>query len=180
MPKRTGWSGLSASQRKRLEGAGRSGKLAGAPLSPAQTRAYWQSGADLRAGYGKPPKPPRGAAPVGPSERFGVNLPVGDDYERIVAWQRSGDVPAWIRDYDGPLGFDTAAQLSQLPSPKSWRHVQFDTTGDGLTMMTVKFKGRAYPKTIYLPSIEALSETGALLEQLDYPGLAVDHDGEGS
>lgn len=163
---RHGWDEKSASYRKRLEGAGRSGKLTGRSLTPAETRSYWERGGDLRGGRGHVPKP-KGAAPKSATDRESVGMGDAGTYAELQRWRRRsparGGPPPWIPSSENELGTDVAAILSQIDVPPSrWRAVEFTFLPTGGAIMTV-FPEHGYPRVVILPDAQAVSEVGRLL-----------------
>lgn len=100
MAARSGWESRSESYRSRLLGAGGSGKLSGEAMSPAQTRAYWEGGGDLRGGRSHRPRP-IGAAPKRATEREAAGDGDAATYKALEAWRRrKGPTgpPSWLQD----------------------------------------------------------------------------------
>lgn len=163
---RTGWESRSAAYRKRLEGAGRSGKLNGRRMTPAQTREWWERGGDLRGGRGHAPKP-KGAAPKDATDREAVGMGDEKTYAELQRWRRRppsrGGPPAWIPRSEEQMGTDVAAVLSQIDIPPSrWKSVEFRFLPGGGAVMVVTPK-HGYPRVVVLPDAQAVSEVGRLL-----------------
>lgn len=158
---RKGWDDLAPSSRSRLEGAGRSGKLAGVSLTPAQTRAYYEGGGDLRAGYGKA-RPPRGAAPVEETSRIALGLSTSTDNRALERWRRTNS-PDWIPRNNAAMGTDTAAILSQIDVPPAkWKEATFEVLTDGRVKMTIQ-PIRGNPRIVFLPDRDSMSEVTRLI-----------------
>lgn len=150
MARRSGWSNLSASYRRRLKGAG-------------ITREQWIRGADLRKARGHAPRP-RGAAPAEIAERAGRSQMAGDDQARIERW-RSREAPDWLsRQAQPAMSSDVAAVLSQIGiPPERWSTVIFQPHDDGTWGMTV-VPTRGYPRSVTLPDRTAAMEVLWMLE----------------
>ena len=161
--RRTGWDDLSPSSKKRLLGAGRSGKLSGTPgLSEAETRAYWESGYDLRGAYGHKPKA-KGAAPKDATDRAVFGLSTTADASDLEKWRRSS-APAWIPSSTSMVGDDTAAILSQIDlPPRRWREVRFIALDDGRVQLIISPKGRGYDRVVFLPDRDSMSEVARMI-----------------
>lgn len=101
MALRSGWDGTSDSYRSRLIGAGRSGKLSGDSMTPAQTRAYWEGGGDLRGGRSHRPRPV-GAAPKRATELEATSQGDAATWKQLENWRKRppsrGGPPEWLRD----------------------------------------------------------------------------------
>ena len=161
---RKGWDELTPSSRKRLEGAGLSGKLiAGDSLSPRDVEAYYRAGGDLRSAYGHAPRNPK-AAPVASraaAQRGKLN---SDEDAAIERWRRKGG-PAWIPSNAAVIGNDTAAILSGIDLPPSkWREVAFTVLADGRVQMTVTPKGNGYDRVVILPDRDSMGDVARLIQ----------------
>ena len=161
---RKGWDDLTPSSRKRLEGAGLSGKLvAGDSLSPRDVEAYYRAGGDLRSAYGHAPRNPK-AAPVASraaAQRGKLN---SDEDAAIERWRRKGG-PAWIPSNAAVIGNDTAAILSGIDLPPSkWREVAFTVLADGRVQMTVTPKGNGYDRVVILPDRDSMGDVARLIQ----------------
>lgn len=170
MATRSGWEGLSSAYRSRLIGAGRSGKLAGQPLTEADTRRYWESGASLRTGrsHAFGAQRPRSAAPAKATrlEERGMGTP--DSYSQLRRWRQRppsrGGPPAWIGNDETELRTDVAAILSQIDIPiQRWRNVTLTWLSEGKVALTVISK-RGATRTVILPDTDAAKEVGRLLK----------------
>lgn len=164
---RSGWDEKSLSYRKRLEGAGRSGKLGGTPMSAQEVRRYWERGGDLRGGRGHRPKRTWTPAPRDATERESTGLGDAQTYADLQKWRRRppsrGGPPRWIPKSEQDLGTDVAAILSQLDIPPSeWAKVEFHFLPSGGAIMIVRPR-RGYARAVLLPDSHAVSEVGRLI-----------------
>ena len=158
---RTGWDDKSPSYRARLVGAGRSGKLSGSPMSPEETRTYWEAGGDLRAGRSHQPSNPY-AAPAGPRARAAEHLDTTADYAALQRW-RTRHSPPWLPRSEAIMGTDVAAILSTISIPPSrWRAVDIVGQADGTAIMTVTPRS-GYPQVVRLPDRDAISEVTSFI-----------------
>jgi hypothetical protein len=173
------WDALSASQKRRYESAGRSGRLTGEPfLQPSEVRAYYDSGANLGAARGHATYDrightlvrPAWAAPKEPTDRAKVNLNTDDDRRRLAKWRRSRAFPKWMPRDTSTFRTDVAAILSEIDvGPRRWRSVTVEKTPTGRYQLTILITGRATSFVTTLPDSESLSELGRLLN--DYSRL---------
>lgn len=166
---RVGWTKLSAAQRARYISAGKSGRLSGSPLTEAQTRNYYESGASLSSARGHGVYDARGhkrlrpswAAPKQPTERGQVSLLTDRDRRTLRAWVESRAYPKWL---PRNLRFDVAAILSELDvGPPRWRHFSVEAQRTGRYTLTVEITGRPTLFVTTLPDWGAVSELGELL-----------------
>jgi len=160
MPARS-WRSLGDAQRRRYITAGRTGTLSGARLTPAQVRAYYERGGDLRRGRGHMPTP-RGAAPLEATERSSVGMGTTADAKALAQWRRTS-APAWIPRSRAAMGDDIAASLSRIGiPPKRWKSVVIESNRDGTYTMIVTPRV-GYPRTTILADADAVSEVGRLV-----------------
>ena len=168
MALRSGWEQRTAAYRSRLIGAGRSGKLTGQSLTPEETRAYWESGGDLRSGRGRNHLPrAKGAAPKEATDRESVGMGNEQTYAELQKWRKKppsrGGPPAWLPKDETKMGTDTVAILSQIDiPPKRWKTVDFAFLPSGMVVVTITPK-RGYDRVVVLPDGQSASEFGRLL-----------------
>ena len=161
---RKGWNDLTPSSRKRLEGAGLSGKLVpGDSLSPRDVEAYYRAGGDLRSAYGHAPRNPK-AAPTESRAAAQRGRLTDDEDAAIERWRRKGG-PAWIPSNPAAIGNDTAAILSGIDLPPSrWKGVAFVILPDGRVQMTVTPKGNGYDRVVILPDRDSMGDVARLIQ----------------
>ena len=161
---RKSWSDLSAASRTRLETAGRTGKLVpGDYLSPADVRAYHDSGGDLRGAYGHAPKVPNRAPTDVLAAAQRGKLTRSED-RALAKWRRANS-PPWVPTNKAAIGDDTAAILSAIDLPPArWRSVTFGVLDDGRVSMTVTPKGGGYRRQVILPDRSSMSDVARLIQ----------------
>lgn len=176
---RTGWTTRSDAYRRRLIGAGRSGKLTGSPMTEAEVRAYWERGGDLRAARGHGFKSPQTAAPVKARERAAAGLADASDRRALEKWRKSKNYPKWLPKDPADMDNTTAAILSTIgPGPSGWKKVDLEYLPDGRVRMTVTPK-RGYAFEVMLPDAQAARDVAQMIAGFNYPGLQFDQRGEG-
>lgn len=158
MAARRPWSDLSASYRSRLLGAGRSGKLAGQPLTESEIIAYYEAGGDLRSARSHVPARPSTAAPLGATRAVVADEATAGDLSSLRRWMASGRGPAWLPRSEHIMAPDTAAILSQIPwGPENWKSITVDRIAGGEYEIIVTPK-RGYPVRVVLPDGESVGE----------------------
>ena len=122
-------------------------------MTPAETRAYWQRGGDLRAGRSHTPRNVT-AAPEGPTRRVLAGEGTDKDRRALSTWRTLA--PSWVPRSRTFMADDTAAVLSRLPPPDRWAHFSLYWQADGSWRMVVEMKNpRAYDREIVLPDYTA-------------------------
>jgi hypothetical protein len=133
---RKGWAELSPAYRARLERQG-------------VTRQSYGRGTDIREARGHRNE---GAPRLSPERRELVARAVRADateaeLRAMGRWGRPVWLPRRVK-----VRPETAAALSQLPSPDKWRSVDFESAGDGQPWrMVVHVKRARYPIVIEIP-----------------------------
>jgi hypothetical protein len=158
MALRSGWDAKSDSYRSRLIGAGRTGKLTGDSMTPAQVRTYWEGGGDLRGGRSHRPRP-AGAAPLRATQLEAAGQGGTESWEKLERWRKKppsrGGPPDWLKD---------KRKWKRRPSAPS---IDVQVTGsDG------KARGRALPEQTPADRIDETvvsTDTAAILSQIDIP-----------
>jgi len=167
------WDNLSASQKKRYLSAGKN-KLG---LNEAETRAYYESGQDLRELRGHKPERARGAAPLAVTEKLRAGELLNDaDRQALRDWRDSSRAPAWLPGRD-EMGDDTAALLSQVSQgPSSWQKVSVVFNPDNTVTITITPKN-GYPSVMTFPDQESAYEVLNMVRTMSHVGLDVKVDG---
>lgn len=158
MALRSDWDGRSDSYRSRLIGAGRSGKLTGDSMTPAQTRAYWEGGGDLRSGRSHRPRP-AGAAPKRATDRESVGQGDAKTWKQLEAWRKRppsrGGPPDWLRDKRKWKRRKSApaidVQVTGSEGGKGGRSLPEETPGDRIDDTTVSTDTAAVLSQIGVP-----------------------------
>ena len=134
--KRSGWSNLSPSYRKRLERSG-------------VTRKSWESGADLRKARGHAAQ--SGLKQTTKKQAALTKRGVETDLtpRELKELQKITTRPKWIHK---EIRTEVAASLSVLPDPKTWESVELipRTDGQAWTMQVFRKRGK-YPLEIEIP-----------------------------
>lgn len=151
------WNKLSAAQRARYEGAGRTGRLTGEPfLTPAEVRSYYLSGGDLGGGRGY--HAPKNAAPREATRRSSIGTATDIEQRQLETWRRNR-APAWLPKSQAVMGNDTAALLSTIGlQPQNWKNLTVRPAGNGRFIMTVESKRSTRVAKILLPDRTAVVE----------------------
>ena len=168
-PKVRDWDSLSAAQRRRYEGAGRTGKLTGTPgLTLGQVRRYYESGGNLSGGRGY--HPPKNAAPRTATVRTSTGVATAKDLKDLRQWRKT-KAPKWLPSNDKVMADDTAAILSQIGThPRNWRRVEISRNprGDGFIMKVTTKRGAV--RMVLLPDRSSVSEVATLLRNREGQG----------
>jgi hypothetical protein len=162
------WAGLGENQQKRLEGAGRSGRLTGTPgLTASQVKSYYESGGDLNSGYGrKGAEPPRSRyqPPEAAARAIVQGLATPDEERQLRKWLRS-DAPPWLPRNPDSMGIDVIAALAEIRRPPTdWKSTAmvYHYTGEhaGRWVMTVTYKnGRPKTESTVLPEGQGVARS---------------------
>jgi hypothetical protein len=174
MARRTGWTRLSVTYRKRIVGAGKSGKLAGAPLSEAETRRYWESGQSMQSGrsHSRGAARPKTAAPKKATRLEEQGMGTSESYSQLLEWRNRppgrGGPPAWIPSDEMEMRTDVAAILSQIDiPPERWERVEMVWLSDTGPIAFQITSTRGAIRTVILPDTQAMQEVGKWLQGLE-------------